>query len=91
MDVGPVMLTSIDDAVLREWRRPGVVCLLPARRPIQLPDSWTVVTTTGVTSPWAGDVPLVADGNHSCDLVARIRIEARTITFLPGGAKWVGK
>jgi hypothetical protein len=71
------------EAVLRAWLSPAPAYHAPAPKPtpIQLPESWTVVTTTSGTNAWTGDVALVADGSYTCDLVQVVKIEARTPAY----------
>lgn len=72
------------EAVLREWLKPTGAHHAPAPRPIQLPDSWTVGSTstgTPAVNAWTGDVPLVADGHYTCDLVVAVRLAAGTPAF----------
>ncbi|MGH2361189.1 MAG: hypothetical protein ACRDGM_11705 [bacterium] len=76
----PIVVSTVDsETVLRAWLNPLPACHAPAPKPVELPDSWTVVSTaTGFSSAWAGDMALVADGSYSCELVRVIRFSART-------------
>lgn len=76
----PIVLYVDSDAVLQEWQKPVAGHHAPAPRPVQLPESWTVVTTTSADA-WTGDVPLVIDGHHSSGLVRAIRLAAGTQVF----------
>lgn len=74
------------ESVLREWLKPTAAHHAPAPRPIQLPDSWTVVSTstgTPAVNAWTGDVPLVADGHYTSGLVVAVRLAAGTPAFMP--------
>jgi len=86
MDIS-IFHTPDGDAVLRAWLNPPPACHAPAPKPLKLPESWTVVSTstgTVVANAWTGDVPILADGSYSCDLVQVIRLAATTPFYVRG-------
>ena len=72
------LVTDNTEAVLRAWLNPPPARCSHTYEPVELPDSWTVVTSSTSANAWLGDMALISDGSHTCDLVQAIRLTAKT-------------
>lgn len=81
-----LILSSMDEAVIQEWRKPHPVYTAPAPTRVIPEDLWTVIATaTGYSEYGAlsGEMPLIPDGAHSSQITVTMRILARSPAWIP--------